>query len=109
MRQIDQDFVRKNIPGLSDEVTFFDNAGGAQVAVLVVDRIRDFLIHRNVQLGASYGTSQAASAAVAEGRAALAMLMNAARPKEVVVGATEMRLLDQLARGWRPQASRVGL
>ncbi len=106
MREIDQSFVRRNMPGLRDDVVFLDNAGGSQVAAPVLDRIRDYLIKNNVQLGASYAPSQAAGAAVAQGRAALAMLMNASRPEEVVMGATSTQLVDQMARAlvqkWQP-------
>ena len=99
MIQIDQNFIHSNFPSLKSGTAFFDNAGGSQVAVPVAKRISDYLLGANVQLGASYDASQQAGAAVAQGRAALAMLMNADRPEEVVMGATATQLFDQLARG----------
>lgn len=106
MTSIDQNFIRSNFPALKAGTVFFDNAGGSQVAVPVAERITQYLLGENVQLGASYPTSQKAGAAVAEGRAALALLMNADRPEEVVMGATATQLFDQLARGlvqtWQP-------
>lgn len=103
---IDHDFIREQFPALGKGMVFFDNAGGSQVAQPVIDRMVAFMRSANVQLGASYATSVEASRKVSEGRAALAMLMNAARPEEVVMGATTTQLFDQLARSlvqtWSP-------
>lgn len=106
MQTIDQSFIRQNFPSLSQRSALLDNAGGSQVAVPVAERISAYLLGENVQLGASYEASQKAGAAVAEGRQALAMLMNAERPEEIVMGATATQLFDQLARAlaqkWQP-------
>jgi len=106
MTQIDIAYVRKQFPAISDETALLDNAGGSQVAKPVADRMTDFMFTTNVQLGATYATSVAASQKVAEGRAALATLLNADRPEEVVMGATATQLFDQLARAlvqkWAP-------
>ncbi|SDZ62203.1 cysteine desulfurase family protein, VC1184 subfamily [Jannaschia faecimaris] len=98
MPKLDTDYVRRQFPALTDDVVFLDNAGGSQVAKPVFDRMNEFMIGANVQLGATYGTSVAASRKVAEGRAALATLLNADRPEEVVMGATATQLFDQLAQ-----------
>jgi cysteine desulfurase family protein (TIGR01976 family) len=104
--QIRQDFVAAQFPALSLGQVFLDNAGGSQVARQVADRIHAYLLGSNVQLGASYAASVEAGGKVAAGRAALALLMNASRPEEVVMGATTTQLFDQLARGlvqhWQP-------
>lgn len=106
MTSIDISYVRNQFPALSDDTVLLDNAGGSQVAKPVADRINEFLFSTNVQLGATYPTSAAASGKVAEGRAALATLMNADRPEEIVMGATATQLFDQLARAlvqkWQP-------
>lgn len=106
MTDLDTAFVREAFPALTGDRVFLDNAGGSQVARQVGDRLMAYLYGPNVQLGASYGASQEAGARVAEGRAALATLMNAARPEEVVMGATSTQLLGQLAaalsQDWRP-------
>lgn len=98
MPQLDLEYVRKQFPALSDDVVLLDNAGGSQLAQPVFERMREFMFSSNVQLGATYGTSVAASHKVAEGRMALATLLNADRPEEVVMGATATQLFDQLAR-----------
>lgn len=106
MPQLNLTHVRPHFPALRDDVVLFDNAGGSQVVRQVADRITDFLFTTNVQLGASYGTSAAAGQKVTEGRAALATLLNAERPEEVVMGATATQLFDQLAQSlvqhWEP-------
>lgn len=106
MTGLDLDFVRKNFPAVGGEQVFLDNAGGSQVARQTADRLTEYLFAANVQLGASYDASQKAGAMVDKGRAALATLMNAARPEEIVMGATSTQLFDQLARSlvqtWAP-------
>nr|WP_239479987.1 cysteine desulfurase-like protein [Actibacterium sp. 188UL27-1] len=100
------DFLKQSFPALSGSQVYFDNAGGSQVARHVGDRLVEYLYTANVQLGASYPASAQAGQMVDAGRAALAMLMNAARPEEVVMGATSTQLLGQLAQAlsqdWQP-------
>lgn len=106
MRPLDQEFIRANFPSLGRGQVFLDNAGGSQIAKPVVERLTEFLYGSNVQLGASYAASARAGELVAEGRAALATLLNAMRPEEIVMGATSTQLFDQLARAlaqtWSP-------
>ena len=106
MSQLDLNYVRRQFPALTDDVVFLDNAGGSQVAKPVFDRINDFMLSANVQLGATYGASVSAARKVAEGRAALATLLNADRAEEVVMGATATQLFGQLAQAlvqhWEP-------
>ncbi|MGB3555873.1 MAG: cysteine desulfurase-like protein [Jannaschia sp.] len=106
MQELDHAFVRGAFPALRGNRVYLDNAGGSQVARHVGERLTDYLYGANVQLGASYPASVEAGARVAAGRAALALLMNANRPEEVVMGATSTQLLGQLAaalsQDWRP-------
>lgn len=99
MPTINMEFVHSCFPGLQQGSVFLDNAGGSQVAQQTIDHVVRFMSGESVQLGASYAASQKAGATVAAGRAALATMMNAARPEEIVMGATATQLLDQLARG----------
>ena len=106
MPELDLEYVRRQFPALTDDVVLLDNAGGSQIARPVFDRISKFMFTANVQLGATYGASVTAARKVAEGRAALAMLLNADRDEEVVMGATATQLFDQLAQAlvqhWEP-------
>ena len=95
---LDLDFVRGHFPGLASPWAFMDNAGGSHVLAGVADRVRDFLLTTPVQHGASYGPSAEAARKVAEATAAIAAMIGAARPEEVVIGGSTTFLLQQLAR-----------
>lgn len=103
MTSLDMDFVRQQFPGLGQGWAFFDNAGGSQILKRAVDRIQEFLFTRNVQTGGTYDVSVKAREAVEQSRKALAMLVNAARPEEIVMGPSTTVLLQQLARAMRRQ------
>lgn len=45
--------VRAQFPALKDGYIYGDNAGGSQCLQDVVDRISDYLLKTNVQLGSS--------------------------------------------------------
>ncbi|PHH72078.1 hypothetical protein CDD80_4804 [Ophiocordyceps camponoti-rufipedis] len=75
---------------------FLDNAGGTQTLDTVVDSVRDYLAGGQVQLGASYETSQICSRRYAAAHEAAARFVNAS-PDEVVFGASATQLLRNLA------------
>ncbi|WP_414541857.1 cysteine desulfurase-like protein [Nostoc sp. CCY0012] len=91
------DKVRPYFPALSGKWTFFDNAGGSQTLKKVVDRISEFLLTTDVQLGASYEISQLAGERVALATQGMATLINAKSPKEVVMGPSTTMMLKILA------------
>ncbi|MGQ4646504.1 cysteine desulfurase-like protein [Lyngbya aestuarii] len=99
-------FVRDQFPSLAGDWTFFDNAGGSQTLKQVLDRINEYLLTSDVQLGASYQVSQLAGERVAQAAQAMATLINAKSPSEVVMGPSTtmlMRLLSLcIAQTWRP-------
>ncbi len=99
---LDLDRVRAEFPALQQDMVFMDNAGGSQTLRRVADRISDFLLTTNVQLGASYATSTRAGARVQESRLRAAQLINAARPEEIVVGGSSTALLRTLVQGLLP-------
>lgn len=102
---LDLDFVRSQFPALAGEWAFFDNAGGSQILKRSVDRISDFLLTRNVQTGGTYDVSVKAREAVEDSRRAVATLVNAARPEEIVMGPSTTALLQNLARAMASQLS----
>lgn len=91
------DYVRSQFPALAGDWTFFDNAGGSQTLKRVVDRIGEFLLTSDVQLGASYAVSQLAGKRLAQATEAVATLINAADPSEVVMGPSTSMLLRILS------------
>ncbi|MBC7479586.1 MAG: cysteine desulfurase-like protein [Pseudorhodobacter sp.] len=102
---LDLTHVRSQFPGLDLGWTLFDNAGGSQILKGAVDRMTEFLFQKNVQIGGSYDLSLAAADALRQARQAAAMLMNAARPEEIVFGPSTTALLQNLARAMRSQLS----
>jgi len=91
------DKVRSYFPALAGNWTFFDNAGGSQTLKTVVDRISEFLLTTNVQLGASYEVSQLAGERVALANKGMATLINAKSPHEVVMGSSTTMMLKILS------------
>ncbi len=101
MPSLDLDFVRAQFPALDTPWALFDNAGGSVPCRQVLERLTDYMAHRQVQLGASYAQSARAMEEVEAGRAAVARLLNA-DPGEVVLGASSTALAQLLARALRP-------
>ena len=92
------DYVRQQFPALAGDWTFFDNAGGSQTLQRVVDRISEFLLTSDVQLGASYAVSQLATERVGKAAEAIATLINAAHASEVVMEGSTSLLMRILSR-----------
>ena len=101
--QLDMGFVRGQFPALAKEWAFFDNAGGSQTLQGAMDRIVEFLTHRDVQIGGSYEISQLAAEALMDGRRAAQTFVNAARPEEIVFGPSTTALVQTLAAAMRSQ------
>ena len=95
--ELNIDFVRKQFPALSGEWVFFDNAGGTQICRQSADRIHDYLLNTNVQLGASYDISQRSTRRVNEGIGAMAEFINAGEESEVILGSSTSMLLKILS------------
>lgn len=96
--QYNLDFIRSQFPSLDKDWTYFDNAGGSQTLKAVADRISDYLLSSNVQLGASYHVSQESGSRVNQGFEFVAELINAKDRSEVVFGSSTTMLLQQLSK-----------
>ncbi len=95
--RLDLDRIRQEFPALASGFVFLDNAGGSQTLRGVAERVTDYLLHTNVQLGASYAVSQTSTARVLDARIATAAYVGAADPGEVVLGPSTTQLIDNLA------------
>ncbi|CDO72710.1 hypothetical protein BN946_scf184985.g130 [Trametes cinnabarina] len=95
---LDIKFVRSVFPALASGFLFGDNAGGSQCVADVVDRISDYLLNTNVQLGADYPVSVASTARVASGSEAARELFNAESVDEIAYGSSSTMLVENLAR-----------
>ncbi len=92
--------ARSHFPSLNSGYIFADNAGGSQAAKETIDRISDYLVNTNVQLGADYSASvEATRRVMVEGPTEAAKLFNAKTPDEIVFGSSTTMNLENLARG----------
>ena len=102
---MDIEFVRKQFPALDKDFIFMDNAGGSQILGKVIQRINGYLIHHNVQLGASYKVSKEAGEKLAWATKQIAKFINANRTEEVIIGPSSsmlFRILSlSISRKWQ--------
>ncbi|KDR80956.1 hypothetical protein GALMADRAFT_1116937 [Galerina marginata CBS 339.88] len=100
IHSLDVEQARSHFPILATGYIFADNAGGSQAAKEVVDRISDYLLNTNVQLGADYSLSvQSTQRVLVDGPREAAKLFNAKSPDEIVFGSSSTLNLENLARG----------
>ncbi len=95
--------IRANFPalGLIDEGqprVYLDNPGGTQVAQQVLDRMQHYLVHHNANSGGAFRTSRDSDMCVAEARMAMADLLNASSPDEIVFGQNMTSLTFAISR-----------
>jgi cysteine desulfurase family protein (TIGR01976 family) len=90
---MDLDFVRKQFPALEQDFIYMDNAGGSQCLQTVAERISGYLLHHNVQLGASYKVSREAGEKLNFVKRKLAEYINCERPEEAVIGPSSSMLI----------------
>ncbi|MBN1103934.1 MAG: cysteine desulfurase-like protein [Deltaproteobacteria bacterium] len=106
MRDIDS--VRSRFPSLEQvmdgrPVVFFDNPGGTQVPQTVIDAVDGYLLRDNANLGGAYATSERSDAMVDEARRAMADMLGAPSPNEIVFGLNMTTLAFTISRslsGW---------
>ena len=100
---LDLSAIRSRFPALSirDGDTpriYLDNPGGTQVPQSVVDRMTDYLVESNANLGGAFRTSLDSDAAVADAREAMADFLNAPSASEIVFGQNMTSLTLHLSR-----------
>jgi len=100
------DFVRSQFPALDGYSTFMDNAGGTQMLQSVINRVVDYWLGSNVQLGGNYAVSLKASDRFYAAVEDLAELIQAPDPRCLVFGGSASLLLRILAHSlgqrWQP-------
>jgi cysteine desulfurase family protein (TIGR01976 family) len=77
---------------------YFDNPAGTQVSRLVVDRMSECLLQANANLGGHFATSRKADAIVDDAHAAMADLLNAPSPEEIIFGQNMTTLTLHVSR-----------
>lgn len=100
MANLDVQTARDQFPSLKGGFIFGDNAGGSQVAQGVIDRITDYLINTNAQLGATYSVSARSTQRVlVDAPLEAAKLFNARSPREITFAMSSTLNLENVARG----------
>ena len=105
MTSFDPTPLRAQFPSLSQTLdghpaVFFDNPGGTQVPQGVIDAVSDYYRHSNANVGGAFATSRRTDAVVAGARQAVADLLNASSPENVVFGPSMTALTFHLARSF---------
>ena len=100
---LDISAIRSRFPALSihDGGTpriYLDNPGGTQVPHSVVERMTDYLVESNANLGGAFRTSLASETVVAKAREAMADFLNAPSAAEIVFGQNMTSLTLHLSR-----------
>ncbi|TFK20250.1 selenocysteine lyase [Coprinopsis marcescibilis] len=100
MSSLDVQKAREHFPSLKSGFLFGENAGGSQISQEVIDRLTDYLVNTNVQLGATYHASKVSTSRVFDEAPRLAVkLFNARSPDEIIFGSSSTLNLENLARG----------
>jgi cysteine desulfurase family protein (TIGR01976 family) len=99
------DLVRQQFPALAAPAAFLDNPAGTQVPRPVVDAVAAAMAGAASNLGGYFETSQSADAVYTRAHEAMADLLGAASPREIVIGQSMSMLTFQisrsLGRGWQ--------
>jgi cysteine desulfurase family protein (TIGR01976 family) len=90
--------VREQFPALESGAVFFDNPGGTQVARRVVERMSDYLVRTNANHGGAFQTSRESDAVLDAAHAAMADLLGARSPNEIVFGQNMTTLTFTMSR-----------
>lgn len=90
--------VRAQFPALASGAVFFDNPGGTQIARPALDRLNDYLVRCNANKGGAFKTAQESDVVLHAARCAMADLLNAAQPAEIVFGPNMTTLTFGLSR-----------
>jgi cysteine desulfurase family protein (TIGR01976 family) len=95
--------VRARFPALSQfqddrPVVFFDNPAGTQCPQAVIDAVSGYLTSQNANRGGAFTTSRRSDAMLADAHQAMADLLGAASPAEIVFGANMTTLTFGVSR-----------
>jgi len=91
--KLDLNFIRNEYPSLRTDYVFFDNAGGSQTLKRVMDKITEYYMTSDVQLGGTYSISTQARERINSGAAQIAQTLNAKFAHEAVVGSSSTTLI----------------
>jgi cysteine desulfurase family protein (TIGR01976 family) len=90
--------IRSEFPALRSEAVFFDGPGGTQAPQAVIDAVAAYYREANANEHGLFATSRRSDEIVAEGRRAMADLLNAPDDAGIIFGANMTTLTMHLAR-----------
>src|SRR5579871_5980451 len=101
--KFDADVVRRQFPQMSPPdgsppPIFFDNPGGTQVPLEVIEAVSNYYRYANANTGGDFATSRRTDRVLTEARQAMAAFLNAPDPRTIVFGANMTTLTFHLAR-----------
>lgn len=104
---LDVDALRSQFPALSlthhgRPRIYLDNPAGTQLPQCVIDAMTAAMVEFNANLHGSFRTSRRATALIAEAHAAVADMVNAASPAEIVFGPNMTTLTFMMTRALGP-------
>lgn len=103
---LDLPSIRAQFPALRRPEIFLDNPGGTQISQASLDRVSGYLVGHNSNHGGAFPTSRQSDSVLDQAHQALADLLNAARPEEIVFGANMTTLTlyisRSISRDWKP-------
>jgi cysteine desulfurase family protein (TIGR01976 family) len=100
---LDPALIRPHFPALArtvagQPVIYADNPGGTQVPRMVPEAMADYLLHRNANTHGAFVTSHLTDETITAARLAMADLINAPSPDEIVFGPNMTTLTFGLSR-----------
>jgi len=98
LKRIRSQFPSLHISDNGKPRIFLDNPGGTQVAKQVVDRTNHYLLHNNANHGGAFRTSIDSDEVLHEAHAAMADMLNANSPDEIIFGANMTTLTFSVSR-----------
>jgi cysteine desulfurase family protein (TIGR01976 family) len=95
--------IRSQFPSLAMQVhgqpaVFLDNPGGTQVPEVVIDAMGDYMVYANANRGGAFATAERSDALLDDAHAAMADLLGAASPDEIVLGPNMTTLTFAVSR-----------
>jgi selenocysteine lyase/cysteine desulfurase len=101
MKTLSPTEIRARFPALfaKPEFTWGDNAGGSQILGDAIDRLRDYLVHTNAQMGSDYLPDSTKRCMTLAQEHAAKLFGEGVSGNEIVFGASSTQNLENLARG----------
>lgn len=100
---INPSLIRSYFPSLSQTqdgrpVVFFDNPGGTQCPQMVIDAVSGYFLRDNANHAGAFGTSQRSDEMLHDAHQAMADMLGAGSPDEIVFGANMTTLTFSMSR-----------